>query len=78
MAWLFFIDESGHDHRTTPYEVRGGFGIHVGRLWPFVQDMQRLEVDCFGCRLHTYGKEIKGSTLVDRKRFGCGAGRAIS
>ena len=22
MAWLFFIDESGHDHRNTPYEVR--------------------------------------------------------
>ena len=69
MAWLFFIDESGHDHKAMPYEVRGGFAIHVGRLWPFVQDMQRLEVDCFGCRLHTYGKEIKGSTLVDRKRF---------
>ena len=22
MAWLFFIDESGHDHRHMPYEVR--------------------------------------------------------
>lgn len=69
MAWLFFIDESGHDHKNTPYEVRGGFAIHVGRLWPFVQDMQRLEADCFGTRLQAYGKEIKGSTLVDRKRF---------
>ena len=69
MAWLFFIDESGHDHKAMPYEVRGGFAIHVSRLWPFVQDMQRLEADCFGCRLHTYGKEIKGSTLIDRKRF---------
>lgn len=69
MTWLFFIDESGHDHRATPYEVRGGLAIHVGRLWPFVQDMQRLEIDCFGCELHTYGKEIKGATLIDRKRF---------
>ena len=69
MAWLFFIDESGHDHKAMPYEVRGGFAIHVSRLWPFIQDMQRLEVDCFGCRLHEYGKEIKGSTLIDRKRF---------
>lgn len=69
VAWLFFIDESGHDHKTTPYEVRGGFAIHVGRLWPFIQDMQRLEADCFGTRLDAYGKEIKGSTLVDRKRF---------
>ena len=69
MAWLFFIDESGHDHKTMPYEVRGGVAIHVSRLWPFVQEMQRLEVECFGCRLDVYGKELKGSTLVDRKRF---------
>ena len=69
MAWLFFIDESGHDHKNTPYEVRGGFAIHVGRLWPFVQDMQRLEVDCFGCRLHEYGTEIKGAKLLKKERF---------
>ena len=69
MAWLFFIDESGHDHKNMPYEVRGGFAIHVGRLWSFVQDMQRLEVESFGCRIHDYKKEIKGANLVDRKRF---------
>ena len=54
---------------SQPESARGGFAIHVRQLWPFVQSMQRLEVDCFGCRLHAYGKEIKGSTLVDRKRF---------
>ena len=32
MAWLFFIDESGHDHKHMPYEVRGGFAIHVSEL----------------------------------------------
>ncbi len=69
MAWLFFIDESGHDHKSMPYEVRGGFAIHVSHLWSFVQDMQKIEIDCFGCHLREYGKEIKGSTLVDRKRF---------
>lgn len=69
MAWLFFIDESGHDHIHMPYEVRGGVAIHVGQLWSFVQAMQRLELDCFGCRLEDYGKEIKGATLIDRKRF---------
>ena len=69
MTWLFFMDESGHDHKNTPYEVRGGLAIHVGRLWPFAREMQRLEIDCFGCRLQDYGNEIKGSTLVNRKRF---------
>ena len=69
MTWLFFIDESGHDHKTMPYEVRGGFAIRVDRLWNFVQDMQKLEIESFGCKLTQYNKEIKGSTLVDRKRF---------
>ena len=31
--------------------------------------MQRLEVDSFGCHLHQYRSELKGSTLLDRKRF---------
>ena len=69
MTWHFFIDESGHDHKVMPYEVRGGIALHVEHLWPFVQDTQRLELDCFGCRLHDFGKEIKGSTLIDRKRY---------
>ncbi len=69
MAWLFFIDESGHDHKSTPYEVRGGFAIAAGRLWSFIQDMQKLEMDCFGGRLHEYGKEIKGSKLVGKQKF---------
>ena len=69
MTWLFFIDESGHDHRHTPYEVRGGVALHVRELWPFAQSMQRLETQCFGCRLAEIGKEVKGSTLIDRKRF---------
>lgn len=69
MTWLLFIDESGHDHKTTPYEVRGGFAIHVRLLWSFVQNMRQLEVNCFGRPLHEYKKEIKGSALLDRKRY---------
>ena len=69
MSWLLFLDESGHDHKNMPYEVRGGIAIHAGELWPFVQSMQRLEFDSFGCQLHQYRKELKGSTLLDRKRF---------
>ena len=69
MTWFFFMDESGHDHRTTPYEVHGGIALHVQSLWQFVRDVQDAELRCFGCRLQEYGKEIKGSTLLDRKRF---------
>ncbi len=69
MAWLLFLDESGHDHKQMPYEVRGGIALQDAQLWPFVQAMQRLELDCFGGQLHQYRKELKGSTLLDRKRF---------
>lgn len=69
MSWLLFLDESGHDHKQMPYEVRGGVALHAAQLWPFVQAMQRLELDCFGCQLHLYGKELKGSTLLDKKRY---------
>jgi len=27
MSWLLFLDESGHDHKNCPYEVRGGVAI---------------------------------------------------
>ena len=69
MSWLLFLDESGHDHKHMPYEVRGGIALHVGQLWPFVQSMQRLELDSFGCQLQQFRKELKGSTLLDKKRF---------
>ncbi len=69
MAWLLFLDESGHDHKQMPYEVRGGIALKDAQLWPFILAMQRLELDCFGGQLHQYKKELKGSTLLDRKRF---------
>lgn len=69
MSWLLFLDESGHDHHALPYEVRGGIALHASELWPFVQDFQRLELDCFGAELAQFKKEVKGSRLLDRDRF---------
>lgn len=69
MSWLLFLDESGQDHRTTPYEVRGGVAIHTSKLWPFVQQLQQLELAAFGARLAEFKSEIKGSRLVERQRF---------
>jgi hypothetical protein len=69
MSWLLFLDESGHDHRTMPYEVRGGFAIHASKLWPFIQAVRTLEQSTFGAYLHEYGSEIKGSKLLQKERF---------
>ncbi|MCC7145005.1 MAG: DUF3800 domain-containing protein [Phycisphaeraceae bacterium] len=69
MSWLLFLDESGHDHTTMPYEVRGGIALHAGELWPFVQGVQRLELAAFGATLHQFRIEIKGCKLLDKDRF---------
>lgn len=69
MTWLLFLDESGHDHKVTPLEVRGGVAIHVSKLWSFIQGWQRLEEDCFGALLHQYGSEAKGYKLLDKDRL---------
>jgi hypothetical protein len=69
MSYLLFLDESGHDHRAMPYEVRGGIALHASELWPFVQEMQRLEITAFGTALHQFRAELKGCKLLDRDRF---------
>jgi hypothetical protein len=69
MSYLLFLDESGHDHRVVPYEVRGGVALHASQLWPFVQEMQRLELSSFGTVLHQFRTELKGSKLLDKDRF---------
>jgi hypothetical protein len=69
MSYLFFIDESGHDHKNCPYEVRGGIVIHAKRLWGFIQELQVLEEACFGTQLSAFGVELKGSRLLEKKRF---------
>ena len=68
MSWLPFLDESGHDHKNMPYEVRGGVALQDAQLWPFVQAMQRLELDRFDCQLHQFRNELNGSSQLDRKR----------
>lgn len=69
MAWLLFMDESGHSHKELPYEVRGGYALADTQLWPFVQDVLRLEQSCFGARLADYKSEVKGMKLLQKDRF---------
>lgn len=69
MSYLLFLDESGHDHRTMPYEVRGGLVLHASELWPFVQEMRRLELASFGTALYLFRTELKGCKLLNKDRF---------
>lgn len=63
------MDESGHDHRIAPWEVRGGICLHASKVWDFVQKVKSLEYFCFGDHLHRYKSEIKGEKLLKAKRF---------
>jgi len=69
MSYLFFMDESGHDHKHAPYEVRGGIALHSRKLWPFIRAMQTLEQSAFGGFLHQYRTEIKGKHILAKERF---------
>jgi hypothetical protein len=69
MTWLLFMDESGHDHKAMPLEVRGGVALHVGKIWDFVRAWQRLELECFGAHVADFKREMKGHKLLDKDRF---------
>jgi hypothetical protein len=69
MSWLLFMDESGHDHKQMPYEVRGGVAIRTNQIWPFIRSVQDLELSAFGAPLGEFSKEFKGSNLLDKKRI---------
>jgi hypothetical protein len=73
MSWLLFLDESGHDGRTMPYEVNGGVALHASKLWAFIQSVRTLEQSLFGCYLSDFKTEIKGSRLLDKDRFRWGS-----
>lgn len=66
---LLFIDESGQDHTSAPYEILAGVAIREQDLWNLVQAVQQLEMELFGVRLAEVGVEIKGKKLLKTKVF---------
>ena len=69
MSYLLFMDESGHDHKSLPYEVRGGVCLRDNTVGAFTDDLKRLELNCFGDHLRNYGSEIKAVKLLRKDRF---------
>lgn len=69
MSWLFFMDESGHDHKNMPFEARGGIALHAREVWPFIRSWNDALERAFGSAFSELGGEIKGSKLLDRDRM---------
>jgi hypothetical protein len=66
---LYFIDESGHDHKESPYEVLAAVAIAERDLWNLILSIRAAELEFFGVRLADVGLEFKGKRLLKRKTF---------
>jgi uncharacterized protein DUF3800 len=67
MAWVCFIDESGQDHRASPYEVLAGVAIHDKDIGRFVKEMEAAEIKNFGRRYSSGAHELKGKKILKTK-----------
>lgn len=66
---LFFLDESGTDHKNAPYEILAGVAIQEQNMWPLIQEFRGLERYHFGILLNEAKIELKGSTFLKNKNF---------
>jgi Protein of unknown function (DUF3800) len=69
MAWFLLIDESGQDHRESPYEVLAGVAIEDEDLWDLVKELHDAEVAHFGRRYSEGPRELKAKKILKRKTF---------
>jgi len=69
MAYFLFIDESGHDHRHSPYEVLSGIAIEDRDLWNLIRAIHSKELEIFGTEYHLHHEEIKAKKLLNSKTF---------
>jgi len=69
VAYLLFVDESGQDHRESPYEVLAGVVVEDRDLWNLVCAIQDAEIDYFGARYSAGSRELKSRRLLSRKTF---------
>ena len=69
MSWFLFIDESGHDHGASPYEVLAGVAIQDSAVREVIARLHEAEVRCFGRRYSDGRRELKGKVLLKRKVF---------
>lgn len=69
MAYFLFIDESGQDHRDSPYEVLAGVAVKDTALWSLILAIQEAEIRHFGMRYSQGNRELKGKKILKRKVF---------
>lgn len=69
MAFLLFIDESGQDRRSSPYEVLAGIAVEDTHIWPLITALRNAETEFFGIRITRMHMELKAKRLLKSKTF---------
>ncbi|MBN1145619.1 MAG: DUF3800 domain-containing protein [Anaerolineales bacterium] len=69
MAYFLFVDESGQDRTSTPYEVLAGVAIQDAALWDLIQEIQQTESKYFGSFYRDNRRELKAKKLLKAKTY---------
>ena len=69
MAYILFLDESGHDLKDSPYEVIAGIAIEDKSIWNLIRELHLLEENIFGRRYSAGGRELKARKILKSKTF---------
>ncbi len=69
MAYFLFVDESGQDHKESPYEVLAGVAVEDRDLWNLVCALREAEERFFGARYTRDDGELKAKKLLKTKTF---------
>lgn len=69
MAYILFLDESGHDLARCPYEVLAGVAVEDRKIWPIILELHALEKKHFGRRISDGLLELKGRKLLKKKTY---------
>lgn len=69
MAYILFLDESGHDLKDSPYEVIAGIAIEDKNIWNLIGEVHLLEENIFGRRYSQGQRELKARKILKKKTF---------
>jgi hypothetical protein len=69
MAYILFLDESGHDLKESPYEVIAGIAIEDKSIWNLISEVHLLEHNIFGRRYSQGSRELKARKILKSKTY---------
>ena len=74
---ILFVDESGQDHRQSPYEVLGGVAVPQADLWPLITSCRTLFWKHYGDAELASRAEIKANKILSKRRLAQSSGEHI-